>query len=394
MSKPRTALLAALLAAVTAATVPAAYAEVQPSPIALPGVAVSPPPSVDAAARDVKKQQSALATETAQLANAAAVATTTLQAYQQARRDAADAAAAEVAATARAEAAKVVAAQARAELQTYAGSLYRFGPVDERLVILTATLTSREPEQFFSGIDMARQVGVRRGRVLETMRAAEAQEATAAADAKTAAATQARATRQAAAASAAADKAVKAYSARVAARRAAFVKSTGILLVAVSRDRAIRRAERIAEAAGWRETPPCAGGDVTGFDNGRLPLDALCPVRYTTAHRLRADAAEGFNKMAVEYAATFGVPICVTDSYRSFDAQVAVAAEKPDLAAHPGRSNHGWGIAADLCGGIESFDTPMHQWMLDNAPLFGWFHPAWAEPTGSRPEAWHWEFSG
>lgn len=98
--------------------------------------------------------------------------------------------------------------------------------------------------------------------------------------------------------------------------------------------------------------------------------------------------------MATEYAATFGTRLCVTDAYRTFDAQVAVKAEKPTLAAHPGRSNHGWGIAADLCGGVESFDSPAHQWMLDNAMLFGWFHPPWAEPTGGKPEGWHWEFAG
>jgi hypothetical protein len=32
--------------------------------------------------------------------------------------------------------------------------------------------------------------------------------------------------------------------------------------------------------------------------------------------------------------------------------------------------------------------------MLVNAPLFGWFHPAWARPNGTLPEPWHWEFGG
>lgn len=35
-----------------------------------------------------------------------------------------------------------------------------------------------------------------------------------------------------------------------------------------------------------------------------------------------------------------------------------------------------------------------HQWMQDNSMRFGWFHPDWAEPTGSKPEPWHWEFAG
>ena len=77
-----------------------------------------------------------------------------------------------------------------------------------------------------------------------------------------------------------------------------------------------------------------------------------------------------------------------------YSEQVALYASKPNLAAVPGTSNHGLGVAVDLCGGIESFGTVQHQWLFTHAPLFGWFHPLWAEPTGSRPEPWHWEFSG
>jgi hypothetical protein len=32
--------------------------------------------------------------------------------------------------------------------------------------------------------------------------------------------------------------------------------------------------------------------------------------------------------------------------------------------------------------------------MKANAGRFGFFHPAWAEPGGGKPEAWHWEYSG
>jgi LAS superfamily LD-carboxypeptidase LdcB len=84
----------------------------------------------------------------------------------------------------------------------------------------------------------------------------------------------------------------------------------------------------------------------------------------------------------------------VTDSYRSYSEQVAVYHRKPGLAAVPGTSEHGWGKAVDFCGGIESTGTPEHAWMQANAGRFGWYHPDWAEPSGSRPEAWHWEFGG
>jgi hypothetical protein len=148
---------------------------------------------------------------------------------------------------------------------------------------------------------------------------------------------------------------------------------------------------------GNRVTGPvgdCAGGDVSAYGNGQIPLSALCPLPVPSGGWLRADAAYAFGRLAAAFAVTFGRPLCLTDSYRSYDEQVRVRAARPGLAATPGRSNHGWGTAADLCGGIERFGTAEHRWMLLNAPLFGWFHPAWARAGGSMPEAWHWEFSG
>lgn len=138
----------------------------------------------------------------------------------------------------------------------------------------------------------------------------------------------------------------------------------------------------------------CTGGDVSAFPNGHIPLSLLCPLWGAPGAYLRADAEYAFDRMSHTYAQVFGTPICVTDAYRSYEDQVRVAAERPGFAAKPGTSNHGWGTAADLCGGVESFGTPAHRWLLANAPLFGWFHPSWAEPSGSLPEPWHWEFGG
>jgi hypothetical protein len=161
-----------------------------------------------------------------------------------------------------------------------------------------------------------------------------------------------------------------------------------------------RRADASASSAasnGNRVTGPvgsCIGGAVEQYPNGAIPLSALCPLWGATGQYLRADAAFAYGQLSHSYAVRFGAPICITDSYRSYASQVDLFARKPGLAAVPGTSNHGWGTAVDLCGGIESFGTVQHEWMLVNAPLYGWFHPSWAEPTGSRPEPWHWEFGG
>jgi D-alanyl-D-alanine carboxypeptidase len=157
----------------------------------------------------------------------------------------------------------------------------------------------------------------------------------------------------------------------------------------------LKAAEAIVAAAGpLSADAPCRGLDTAGFANGLIPVAALCPVWGAPGQLLRADAAAALRLLSRQYAAEFGRPICVTDSYRTLAAQVKVYAEKPALAATPGTSNHGLGVAVDLCGGIESFGTAEHAWMLAHAPLTGWFHPSWAGAAGSKPEPWHWEFAG
>ncbi len=138
----------------------------------------------------------------------------------------------------------------------------------------------------------------------------------------------------------------------------------------------------------------CQGGPTQLYPNGQIPLSALCPLSGRPGHYLRADAAYAFERLSAAYLAANGTRLCLTDSYRSLAVQQRLFRVKPNLAAVPGTSNHGWGRAVDLCGGIQDFGTPAHEWMLANAPAYGWFHPSWAEPGGSRPEPWHWEFAG
>lgn len=142
----------------------------------------------------------------------------------------------------------------------------------------------------------------------------------------------------------------------------------------------------------WR----CGGVSVPagawgGYPNGFIPTAALCPVGVG-AHLLRCDAAASFVGLNEAYSAAFGQSLCVTDSYRTFDAQVRLYGAKPALAAVPGTSNHGWGLAVDLCGGAESFGSAQYAWLAAVAPSFGWVNPAWARPGGGREEPWHWEF--
>lgn len=139
--------------------------------------------------------------------------------------------------------------------------------------------------------------------------------------------------------------------------------------------------------------PACSAPADGLYVNGFLPDAVLCPLQTAPGHRMVADAAAAFDRMSTARAAATGAPLCVSDSYRDYAGQLAVFASKPSLAATPGRSNHGWGLALDLCGGAESFGTEVFRWLTDNAPAFGFVHPRWAEPGGGRPEPWHWEYS-
>jgi D-alanyl-D-alanine carboxypeptidase len=141
-------------------------------------------------------------------------------------------------------------------------------------------------------------------------------------------------------------------------------------------------------------TGGCLPASTHGEANGFLSPASLCSLELGGGHRLRTDAAGAMNALNRAKLAATGTPLCLTDSYRSYPEQVDIFRRKPGLAATPGRSQHGWGMAVDLCGGVQDFSSEAHRWMQVNAPQFGWNHPDWARAGGSRPEAWHWEYTG
>ena len=127
-----------------------------------------------------------------------------------------------------------------------------------------------------------------------------------------------------------------------------------------------------------------AGADGT---NGRLSTDNLTSIGR--GHFLRDDAARAYIQM-VEAARADGITWTITDSYRTYDTQVRLAQEKGlysqgGLAAYPGTSNHGWGLAVDLGGGANRNGTPQNNWLRANAARFGF-------STIPR-EPWHWQYT-
>ena len=120
-----------------------------------------------------------------------------------------------------------------------------------------------------------------------------------------------------------------------------------------------------------------------GYGNGRIPSTELSPIDGTS-QRMWPPAARSFEAMR-SAAAADGVTIGITDSYRSYDGQVDVAARKGlysqgGLAAVPGTSRHGWGMALDL-----DLDNAAQAWMREHGGQYGFVENV-------PRESWHWEY--
>jgi hypothetical protein len=320
----------------------------------------------------------------------------------------------------RAEAAKVVAEQhlavaqartnaARATLSEMAAGAYRTMANGGTIGTTLALVETGDPQQFVDGLQLLGQIGKSEGEAVDELRLAEADElrsqqvaaqASAAADAT---AHDAQVVKQAADRLVAAQKrevrrdhALLAHT-RQAANEAHQLTRKLERKIALARARQLAfQARQAARAASSGLDAKCDGGSVIGYPNGQLPVHSLCPLWGAPGEALRADAAAAFNQMSRAYAQAFGVPLCVTASYRTYQHQVELYATMPaGYAAVPGTSNHGWGLAVDLCGGIQVDGSPEHAWLLDHAAAYDWFHPAWAMPGGPGPhEPWHWEYAG
>jgi len=137
-----------------------------------------------------------------------------------------------------------------------------------------------------------------------------------------------------------------------------------------------------------------------GFRNGRIPPEKLTPLAQAPGHRLYKDAAEAFDRMALQFKADTGQTLKITDSYRKIEVSIDLIKRKgwydknpPDstegrtqnmgLGGTPGTSNHGWGLGIDVtnCG----YDSVAFKWLSQNAAKYGF--------KTIPKESWHWEYT-
>lgn len=123
--------------------------------------------------------------------------------------------------------------------------------------------------------------------------------------------------------------------------------------------------------------------------NGRLPASSLARITNAASGEtayLRRDAARAFNAMNAESERRFGVTLRATSgrtAYRNFAAQEffwdQFLHHGGNLAARPGTSNHGWGLAVD-------FATPKMRWIVDKIGAKYGFSKRWSDAPS---EWWH-----
>ena len=151
--------------------------------------------------------------------------------------------------------------------------------------------------------------------------------------------------------------------------------------------------------------------------NGRLPEDILA-TPWAPEYDLYVpqkdqsgrptifikDLIEPFRALCKEFYENFDYKIVINDTYRTYARQVDLERRKPALAATPGYSNHGWGVAFDVNGtnvcssgcpsnrSIERFQSPIYQFLdKGGSGTQGFVNPPSLRYNGRLPESWHWE---
>ena len=130
-----------------------------------------------------------------------------------------------------------------------------------------------------------------------------------------------------------------------------------------------------------------------GYSNGGIPDSELQALSFSPGSKMNKKAAAAMEEMNKAYKADNGSNLTINEAYRDCATQIRYRQELGSRAAPapPCVSNHGWGLAADI--EVGAFGSSTYNWLKANAHKYGYVHPAWAEPGGSNPEQWHWEYA-
>lgn len=135
-----------------------------------------------------------------------------------------------------------------------------------------------------------------------------------------------------------------------------------------------------------------------GYPNGD-PRNAAGTARIGgKAWKLRAQAAPWFEELAAAFQSRFGYTLPVLETHRSLAEQRRLydgwvkRLDGFNLAAVPGTSNHGWGLAIDLGYPLNLSTSAESKWLRENMGKYGFWDGGQASWTYREP--WHIEFDG
>lgn len=166
---------------------------------------------------------------------------------------------------------------------------------------------------------------------------------------------------------------------------------------------------RTAGATGWvrastlRRSQPRTGtwsGSTTAAQirrmaNGRLASANLVAISWDPGQNLIAGPALGdLTKMNQAFKKKFGRNLEIDLTYRTRGTQEYLYRELGSMiAAKPGTSNHGWGLAIDFPETRDyGFGGKYHLWLKAYSKRYGWVHHKVYEEGSPYAEAWHFEY--
>ncbi len=112
-------------------------------------------------------------------------------------------------------------------------------------------------------------------------------------------------------------------------------------------------------------------------------------IKGTSLEGLHPEMMVRLKAMSVEYHQMTGKDIKVADAFRTYEQQVALKQQKPDHAATPGKSNHGYGLAVDI-----NQNTANDLAQRGLLAKHGLMRPMMNRAPGHKYEPWHIELGG
>jgi len=154
---------------------------------------------------------------------------------------------------------------------------------------------------------------------------------------------------------------------------------------------------RLAETDNISKWQEFAAGGTHNHPNGQVPASEMVRVHgypggwgQAGSGIMHKSVATQFQSM-MDAAKKAGHMLGINDTYRTYEDQVAIKATKGFLAATPGTSKHGLGLAADL-----NYTDDGYKWLWANSEKFGFttLDKGYWGLAPNKPgafEAWHFE---